>query len=140
MNPLLVARNLREEDLASFDADDPATIETLVRKLAGVGTNDHRTAGEIWTTMALPYLLMEWLRQLRSEESLVDELAARPDRVGVQRNSRNRLNKGRLSRGFTGGPTKTRCSSSMRRGPTWRSTRRKIRAARKTRRRNGPCS
>ena len=35
--------------------------------------------------MALPYLLMEWLRQPSSEEDIMDRLGERPERAGVDR-------------------------------------------------------
>ena len=36
---------ITEEDLGDFDADDPAKVEAMVRKLAGIGTDNHRTVG-----------------------------------------------------------------------------------------------
>jgi len=79
--------NISEADLGEFDADAPGKIEALIEKLAGLPASgtQRESVSEIWSGMALPYLLMEWLRQPRSEEAIVDELAARPERAGVQR-------------------------------------------------------
>jgi len=81
---------ITEGELAEFDANDPAEIEAMVHKLGGAGSHAQQTASEMWSAMALPYLLMEWLRQPRSEEEIIGELAARPERAGVDREALRR--------------------------------------------------
>jgi len=80
------APDIGEDELAAFDAQNPERVREMVARLSGNPVTDEQV-GEVWSQMALPYLLMEWLRQPRSEEEIeiIDELAARPEREGVDR-------------------------------------------------------
>lgn len=76
---------ISEQDLTEFDGTVPAKVDALVRHLAGAGAGSGQSPDDLWTGMALPYLLMDWLRQPQSEQAVIDMLAARPERVGVDR-------------------------------------------------------
>jgi ATP-dependent helicase YprA (DUF1998 family) len=81
--------SIAEEEIASFNANDGSQLQLMVSKLSGVAVNrDNLTA--VWSKMGLPYLLMNWLRQPRSEEAIIDELSHRPERQGVARDSLRR--------------------------------------------------
>ncbi len=56
----------------------------MVAKLSGKAITD-RQVDEVWSQMAIPYLLMEWLRQPQSEDDIIAQLAARPEREGADR-------------------------------------------------------
>lgn len=73
-----------EEELAAFDAHDTQQISNFVSKLSGTAVTNG-DAAKVWSGMALPYLLMEWLRQPSSEEDIMDRLGERPERAGVDR-------------------------------------------------------
>jgi ATP-dependent helicase YprA (DUF1998 family) len=73
-----------EEDLTAFSAQNLEHICDFVAKLSGETVTDGQI-NAVWSRMALPYLLMDWLRQPRSEEDIIDQLATRPEREGVDR-------------------------------------------------------
>ena len=75
--------NITEDDLNSFDQDDPKQVAALVRKLAGSPPDSSELPPALWDRAALPYLLMDWLRHPRSEDEVLDRLAERPEREGV---------------------------------------------------------
>ena len=62
---------ITDGELAEFDTNDAAKIDAMVRKLAGVGSHTQQSTSEMWSAMALPYLLMQWLRQPQSEEKII---------------------------------------------------------------------
>ena len=63
--------NITEEELNSFDQDDPEQVAALVRKLAGSPADSTEQPAALWDRAALPYLMMEWLRHPRSEEEVL---------------------------------------------------------------------
>ncbi len=75
---------ISEEELAAFDAGNQDQVRRLVAKLSGKNVGDGEVSAA-WSEAALPYLLMNWLRQPRSEEEIVDCLGALPERQGVER-------------------------------------------------------
>ena len=75
--------DVTDRELEQFDQDDPARVAALVRKLAGVPANSPEAPSALWDRSALPYLLMDWLRQPRSDQEVLELLAARPERLGV---------------------------------------------------------
>lgn len=75
---------IAEDEIGAFSASDPNQVRQLVAKLSGEVVEKDQTSA-VWSKMALPYLLMNWLRQPRSEEDIIDEMAARPERQGVDR-------------------------------------------------------
>ncbi len=62
--------NITEEELNSFDQDDPKQVAALVRKLAGSPPDSSEPPAALWDRAALPYLLMDWLRHPRSEDEV----------------------------------------------------------------------
>lgn len=78
--------SISEDEIAAFNANNLSHVRALVSKLSGEAVSDD-TVTAVWSKMALPYLLMNWLRQPRSEEEIIDELSARPERQGVTRNA-----------------------------------------------------
>ena len=75
--------DITEEDLNSFDQDDPEQVAALVRKLAGAPPDSPEPPAALWDRAALPYLMMDWLRHPRSEEEVLQLLGERPERQGV---------------------------------------------------------
>ena len=78
-----------EEELTAFDAGNAGHVRGFVAKLSGaaVGVGEVEAA---WSRMALPYLLMNWLRQPHGEEAIIDQLAELPERRGVDREALRR--------------------------------------------------
>jgi ATP-dependent helicase YprA (DUF1998 family) len=74
---------ISEEELSAFDQDDPQRIAALVRKLAGAPRGSAESPAALWSRAALPHLMMEWLRHPRSEQEVLELLAARPERRGT---------------------------------------------------------
>ena len=72
---------ISDNELAEFHAQDPEAVRSLVAKLAG-RTVANGELSEVWSQMALPYFLMDWLRHPRSEEEIIDQLASCPERAG----------------------------------------------------------
>lgn len=83
------APDISDHELATFDANDSTAVRSLVAKLAACPV-DAQNIAEVWSGMALPYLLMDWLRQPKSEETIIDLLAARPERAGIERDALRR--------------------------------------------------
>jgi ATP-dependent helicase YprA (DUF1998 family) len=75
---------ITEDEIAAFTASNSGHVRALVAKLSGEAVGQDQVTS-VWSKMALPYLLMNWLRQPRSEEEIIDELSARPERQGVER-------------------------------------------------------
>jgi hypothetical protein len=75
--------SITEEELTDFDQDDPARVAALVRKLVGAPPDSLDPPADLWDRAALPYMLMEWLKVPRSEEDVLQQLGARPERQGV---------------------------------------------------------
>lgn len=75
--------DITEDELSEFDQDDPAKVAALVRKLVGAPATSTESLIALWDGAALPYLLMDWLRQPRSEREVHELLAARPERDAV---------------------------------------------------------
>jgi hypothetical protein len=75
------APNLTQDDLGGIDP------LRLARKLTGF---DGVTVEECWERSALPYLLLGWLKDPRPVSDIVNELGARPERLGVPRESLER--------------------------------------------------
>jgi ATP-dependent helicase YprA (DUF1998 family) len=80
---LPAAPTITEDELTAFDVDDLKMTAALVRKLAGARPESATPIRDIWERTALPYLLMDWLRQPRSEAEIVRRLGALPERAGV---------------------------------------------------------
>lgn len=78
-----------EDELASFNAHAPQHVAGFVSKLSGLSATNGQAA-DVWSDMALPYLLMQWLRQPCSEVDIIDHLGERPERAGVDRESLRR--------------------------------------------------
>lgn len=78
-----------EEELAAFDASNAQHVTSFVSKLSGVPVTSGQLS-DVWTSMTLPYLLLDWLRQPRSEEDIIDRLSERPERAGVDRGALRR--------------------------------------------------
>jgi very-short-patch-repair endonuclease len=72
---------LKQSDLIEFEP------LLLARKLAG---SNCATIEECWERNALAYLLLRWLKDPRPVSAVVDELAAMPEREGVQRDALER--------------------------------------------------
>jgi ATP-dependent helicase YprA (DUF1998 family) len=79
-----------EEDLNEFDQTDAENVASLVRRLTGADREPTQSLVAIWDNSALPYLLMNWLRHPRSEEEVLQLLARRPERQGVDTESLRR--------------------------------------------------
>jgi ATP-dependent helicase YprA (DUF1998 family) len=74
---------ITEEELANFNASDSQKAAALLRKLTGATADNPASLRRLWEGSALPYLLMDWLRQPQSEEEIVRRLRERQERAGV---------------------------------------------------------
>jgi ATP-dependent helicase YprA (DUF1998 family) len=75
---------ISDDELAAFNAGNPGHVRAFVAKLSGETVSEERVTA-VWSKMALPYLLLNWLSQPRSEEAIIDALSQRPERQGVGR-------------------------------------------------------
>jgi ATP-dependent helicase YprA (DUF1998 family) len=75
--------DITDQDVNEFDQDDPDKVAALVRKVVGAPAGAVEPSATLWDRAALPYLLMDWLRQPQSEEDVLRLLAGRPERQGV---------------------------------------------------------
>lgn len=75
--------DITEQHLAGLDTTDCASVLAIVRRLAGLPTNDSRPLEEVWSGMRLPYLLLSWLRRPLPIRGIIALLALEPERQGV---------------------------------------------------------
>jgi ATP-dependent helicase YprA (DUF1998 family)/very-short-patch-repair endonuclease len=75
--------HITEAELDAFDHDRPESVTNMVRRLAGIRSNDERSLSEIWQTTKLPYLLLSWLRRPMSIRDIALRLGDEPERDGV---------------------------------------------------------
>ncbi len=75
--------SITEDELVDFDAKDDAKVRSLVFKVTGESPSDSTKVEDVWDRAALPYLLMQWLRDPISENEVVGLLAKRPERIGA---------------------------------------------------------
>jgi hypothetical protein len=71
---------ISQPELDAFDPGQPEGVLALARRLTGVNAG---TLEEAWGATALPYLLLNWLRDPRPVSAIVEELGRRPERAGV---------------------------------------------------------
>jgi very-short-patch-repair endonuclease len=71
---------ITQDELDRLDPRQAADVLALARRLTGTNA---ATLGEAWGATALPYLLLNWLREPRSVSAIVEELGSRPERAGV---------------------------------------------------------
>jgi superfamily II DNA/RNA helicase/very-short-patch-repair endonuclease len=77
---LAPAPGIAPEDLTSFNPDDQEDVLALARKLTG---QQHSTLEACWESSALPYLLLDWLKEPLPLSAIMERLATRPERAGV---------------------------------------------------------
>jgi ATP-dependent helicase YprA (DUF1998 family) len=76
---------ITEEELTAFEPGNDSKVESLIQKLAASEATEGSSVTATWMRMALPYLLLNWLKQPRSEEEVIGLLSEQPERGGVSR-------------------------------------------------------
>src|SRR6185503_13321148 len=77
---LATAPDISAEDLDAFSPEDPERVLALARKLTGSSAESLEAC---WASTALPYLLLNWLKDPQPLSGVVKMLAERPERTGV---------------------------------------------------------
>jgi hypothetical protein len=78
--PLAPPPDISTADLAAFSPEDAESVLVLARKLTGSQAGSLETC---WASTALPYLLLDWLKDPQPISGVVERLAVRPERAGV---------------------------------------------------------
>jgi hypothetical protein len=78
--PLAAPPEISQADLDAFSPDDPDRVLALARKLTGSSAGSLEAC---WASTALPYLLLNWLKDPQPLSGVVERLAERAERAGV---------------------------------------------------------
>ena len=72
--------DVSQEDLDVFLPGEPESVLALARKLT---SSNAASLEACWASTALPYLLLDWLKDPQPISGVVEMLAERPERAGV---------------------------------------------------------